>query len=79
MHAQGVPAARVQDLQDAVNMPHLSERNLFMELRDDAGREQRILNAGFRFATGGPGVSRAAPKLGSKVEVGSSAQSRKTG
>lgn len=79
LHAQGVPAARVQDLQDAVSMPHLSERNLFMDLRDDAGREQRILNAGFRFATGGPGVSRAAPKLGNNVEVGSSAQSRKTG
>ncbi|WP_370321614.1 CaiB/BaiF CoA transferase family protein [Oricola sp.] len=79
LHGQGVPAARVQEVQDALDMPHLSDRDLFMDLKDEAGGEQRILNAGYRFATGGPGVKRAAPTLGNHVEIGSSAQSRRTG
>ena len=58
--AVGVPAARVQTTAEALAMPQLTGRDLVLTLPD--GR--RILNAGFRFATGGPGTTRPAPALG---------------
>jgi len=62
--AAGVPAAPVQDLAQALAMPHLEERGLFLSLPAPQGGHERILNAGFRFRTGGPGVNRPAPPLG---------------
>lgn len=58
--AVGVPAARVQSVAQALAMPHLATRELFLTLPSG----QRILNAGFRFAKGGPGTDRPAPTLG---------------
>ncbi|MGR3320359.1 MAG: CaiB/BaiF CoA transferase family protein [Pseudooceanicola sp.] len=57
LQAAGLPAAQVRHLSEAVAMPHLAERELFL----DIGGE-RVLNAGFRFATGGPGTDRPAPR-----------------
>ncbi|WP_068299960.1 CaiB/BaiF CoA-transferase family protein [Pararhodobacter sp. CCB-MM2] len=59
----GVPAARVQGVGDALAMPHLEDRDLFLTLPGAHG-PQRILNAGFRFRHGGPGTDRPAPRLG---------------
>ncbi|MCA2011245.1 CoA transferase [Cereibacter sphaeroides] len=59
----GVPAARVQGVADALAMPHLEDRDLFLTLPGPQG-PQRILNAGFRFRHGGPGTDRPAPRLG---------------
>ncbi len=63
--AVGVPAARVQGVADAIAMPHLAARDLFLTLPAPQGGTQRILNAGFRFREGGPGTDRPAPVLGS--------------
>ncbi|MCB1395733.1 MAG: CoA transferase [Rhodobacteraceae bacterium] len=60
----GVPAARVQNVAQAVAMPHLADRGLFQTVPAPQGGTQRILNAGFRFDQGGPGTDRAAPRLG---------------
>lgn len=57
--AVGVPAARVQSAAEALAMPHLATRDLVLTLQDGA----RILNAGYRFAQGGPGTDRPAPAL----------------
>lgn len=62
--AAGVPAAPVQSLAQALEMPHLAGRDLFLTLPAPGGGTERILNAGFRFATGGPGTDRPAPVLG---------------
>lgn len=62
--ALGVPAARVQDVAQAIAMPHLADRDLFQTVPAPQGGTQRILNAGFRFDQGGPGTDRAAPRLG---------------
>jgi len=62
--AVGIPAARVQTAAQALAMPQLAGRDLFLTLPD--GR--RILNAGFRFRTGGPGTTRPAPALGAMAD-----------
>lgn len=64
LQAAGVPAARVQGVADALAMPHLAGRDLFLTLPAADGGTQRILNAGFRFRDGGPGAERPAPVLG---------------
>ena len=60
----GVPAARVQTPAEALAMPHLHQRELFLSVPAPDGGTQRVLNAGFRFAKGGPGTDRPAPRLG---------------
>lgn len=60
----GVPAARVQTPAEALAMPHLHQRELFLSVPAPDGGTQRVLNAGFRFAEGGPGTDRPAPRLG---------------
>jgi len=62
--AVGVPAAPVQTLAQAVAMPHLAGRDLFLTLPAPDGGTERILNSGFRFRDGGPGTDRPAPNLG---------------
>lgn len=65
--AVGVPAAKVQTLAQAVAMPHLAARDLFMSLPGPGGHPQRMLNAGFRFRHGGPGTAQPAPALGADM------------
>lgn len=62
--AAGVPAAPVQTLAQALAMPHLAARDLFLTVPGPDGAPRRILNAGFRFQSGGPGTDRPAPALG---------------
>ena len=62
LQAAGVPAARVLDVEQALELPHLAERDLILTAGED-----RLLNAGFRFATGGPGIDRPAPGLGDQT------------
>ncbi|MBV7379968.1 CaiB/BaiF CoA transferase family protein [Maritimibacter dapengensis] len=59
----GLSAARVMDIEETVAMPHLAGRDLFLDI---AG--ERVLNAGFRMETGGPGTERGAPELGAQNE-----------
>lgn len=59
LQAAGVPAARVLGVDEAIALPHLADRGLFQ----NAGGET-VLNAGFRFREGGPGIDRPAPELG---------------
>ncbi|MGR3452349.1 CaiB/BaiF CoA transferase family protein [Pseudooceanicola sp.] len=58
LQAAGLPAARVRSVEEALDLPHLAERGLFL----DAGGD-RLLNAGFIFREGGPGTDRPAPAL----------------
>lgn len=60
----GLSAARVMEVSETIRMPHLSERNLFLDIEGD-----RVLNAGFRMASGGPGTDRGAPHLGQNNET----------
>ena len=69
--AVGVPAAPVQTLAQALAMPHLEARDLFLTLPAPQGGTERILNAGFRLLTGGPGTDRPAPALGAATDFGS--------
>lgn len=61
--AAGLSAARVMDIEEAVAMPHLADRDLFLDIAGD-----RVLNTGFRLETGGPGTERGAPELGAQNE-----------
>jgi crotonobetainyl-CoA:carnitine CoA-transferase CaiB-like acyl-CoA transferase len=60
----GLSAARVMDVEEAIAMPHLAERDLFLDIDGD-----RVLNAGFRLETGGPGAEQGAPELGAQNET----------
>lgn len=63
LQAAGVPAARVRNVEEALAMPHLRDRNLVMEVDGE-----KVLNAGFTFANGGPTIAKAAPTLGADTE-----------
>ncbi len=56
----GVPAGKVRRPDEALALPQLADRELFVDL--DTG--ERVLNAGFRFARDGPGLRGRAPDLG---------------
>lgn len=64
LQAAGIPAARVLDVASAIALPHLADRDLFLDIG-----ETRVLNAGYRFQTGGPGVKAPAPHLGESTEI----------
>ncbi|MFV0245174.1 MAG: CaiB/BaiF CoA transferase family protein [Qingshengfaniella sp.] len=55
----GVAAARVLEVRQAIALPHLQDRDLFLDVTGGPA-----LNAGFRFARGGPGIAAPAPELG---------------
>lgn len=60
----GLSAARVMDIEDTVALPHLAERDLFLDVEGD-----RVLNAGFRLETGSPGTETGAPALGAHTKA----------
>lgn len=65
----GVPAGKVRPLAEAMEMPQIQGRDLFLDVPDPVtGDSAQILNAGFRFAHDGPGVSAPAPGLGQHTE-----------
>lgn len=63
-HAKGLAAACVMGVDEAVALSHLESRHLFLDIDGE-----RALNAGFCFETGGPGVERAAPRLGENNDI----------
>lgn len=58
--AAGVPAGKVRDVAEALSLEQLDTRDLFIDLPGGG----RAMNAGFRFAHDGPGVTQDAPTLG---------------
>ena len=67
MSDAGIPCGMVREVGEAVSLPHLAERNMVLPLTVPGlpGSEQvHIVNAGFRMAHDGPGVSTAPPRLG---------------
>lgn len=67
--AAGVPAGKVRPLSEAMALPQIQDRDLFLNVPDPAtGQMAQVLNAGFRFAHDGPGVAAPAPRLGEHSE-----------
>ncbi len=66
----GVPAGAVRPVRDVLNLPQLEGRDLKLEIDvpNPAVSHTTILNAGFRFAHDGPGVSAPPPQLGEHTE-----------
>lgn len=62
--AAGVPAGKVRDLREALDLEQLGTRDLFADLPGGA----RVMNAGFQFAHDGPGVASDPPRLGEHTE-----------
>ncbi len=62
----GVPAGAVRPLRDVLDLPQLEGRGLRLaiEVPNEAVGQTSILNAGFKFAHDGPGVSAPPPQLG---------------
>lgn len=68
LNAAKVPAGAVGSVAEAIALPHLADRQLFLDLEDDKGQVYRALNAGFMFAHDGPFADRPAPTLGEHTE-----------
>lgn len=66
----GVPAGAVRSVKEALDLDQLKDRDLLLDIPviDSAIEKATILNAGFKFAHDGPGVSTAAPTLGEHTE-----------
>ena len=60
----GVPAGKVRRAEEALHLPQLEGRELFLDL---PGGES-VLNAGFRYSRYGPRVYARAPGLGENSE-----------
>ena len=66
LHGIGIPAERVRTLDEAVRLPHLDKRGFFHALQpDEAGAAPvSVPLAPFSYATAGPAIDRAPPRLG---------------
>lgn len=66
----GVPAGAVRPVRDVLDLPQLEGRGLKLEIDvpNPAVGRTTILNAGFRFAHDGPGVSAPPPQLGEHTD-----------
>lgn len=66
----GVPAGAVRPVKDVLELPQLEGRGLKLEIdvSNPAVGRTTILNAGFRFAHDGPGVSAPPPQLGEHTD-----------
>lgn len=66
LSAAGVPAGIVRNVSDALALDQLKDRNLTLEVPTPNPHvpSATILNAGFLFAHGGPGLHAAPPELG---------------
>ena len=62
--AAGVPAGKVRPLKEAMDMPQVESRDLFLDLPDGS----KSLNAGFRFEHDGPWLDVNAPGIGADTE-----------
>ncbi|MCR4520035.1 CaiB/BaiF CoA-transferase family protein [Bosea sp. 47.2.35] len=66
LHRIGIPAERVRTLEEAVCLPHLDKRGFFHALQPgEAGAAPvSVPLAPFSYATAGPAIDRAPPRLG---------------
>ena len=66
----GVPAGAVRPVREVLKLPQLEGRNLMLEVEvpNPAISRATILNAGFRFAHDGPGVSAPPPMPGEHTD-----------
>ena len=66
----GVPAGAVRPIRDVLDLPQLRDRGLKLDIDvpNPAVERTSILNAGFRFATDGPGLSEPPPLLGEHTD-----------
>lgn len=66
----GVPAGAVRPVREVLKLPQLEGRNLMLEVEvpNPAISRTTILNAGFRFAHDGPGVSAPPPMPGEHTD-----------
>lgn len=64
----GVPAGEVLAFDEVLDRGWIDERDLTLSIPYDGG-EAAILNAGFRFASGGPGHAEPAPTLGEHTDA----------
>ena len=71
MSAAGIPCGMVRSVAEAASLPHLEQRNLKLPLRIPALADKgnvAILNAGFIFNDGGPGLAESPPVLGEHTD-----------
>ena len=71
MSAAGIPCGMVRGVAEAASLPHLQDRQLKIPINVPslAPKEQvEILNAGFVFGEGGPGVAEPPPVLGQDTD-----------
>jgi CoA:oxalate CoA-transferase len=66
----GVPAGKVRNLAEALDLPQLENRNLFIDVPDRRAcqRSIKVPNAGFKFSRSGPKITGGAPELGEHTE-----------
>jgi crotonobetainyl-CoA:carnitine CoA-transferase CaiB-like acyl-CoA transferase len=66
LNSHGVPAGEVLSIPEAVEHPQLKERGFLtqIEMNEKLGRDICVCRAGFRLASGDPGVSLPPPELG---------------
>jgi CoA:oxalate CoA-transferase len=66
----GVPAGAVRPVRDVIELPQLADRGLKLDIDvpNPAVGRTTILNAGFRFAHDGPGVTAPPPTLGEHTD-----------
>jgi crotonobetainyl-CoA:carnitine CoA-transferase CaiB-like acyl-CoA transferase len=66
LNSQGVPAGEVLSIPEVLDHPQLKERGFLMpiETEEKLGRNLCVCRAGFRLASGDPGVSSPPPELG---------------
>lgn len=66
----GVPCSPVLELADALAQPQVEHRGLLVEMTDEAtGKTMRSINAGFKFAHGGPAPAFPPQRLGAQTEA----------
>ena len=65
LSAAGVPAGKVRNIGEALDLPTLADRDLILDLPGGG----RVLNAGFRFRRDGPGIGADAPTLGEHTDA----------
>jgi CoA:oxalate CoA-transferase len=71
MSAAGIPCGMVRSVGEAASFDHLTERRALLPLTISDLPERKdvdIVNAGFRMALDGPGVTEAPPRLGEHAE-----------
>lgn len=70
LNAAGCPASVVRTLQEALDLPHVQDRQVLVET-EVAGLDEpvRVVGSGFQLASGGPALNGPVPSLGEHTDV----------